>query len=72
MYGLFELKEVDGGTEVHFEIGYHMKLGLLGAMMNGMMMQSQFTKTCKRTLIGLEYYLQHQTKIPRDKLKKAA
>ena len=44
MYGTFHLMEVDGGTEVHFEIEYKMKLGLLGDMMNGMMMQSQYTK----------------------------
>lgn len=73
MVAHFQLQfESDTQTKVEFEISWGMKMGVIGKMMNAMMLKPQFQKGAENFLLGLEHYVKTGAKISEAEMKVAA
>lgn len=57
-YGTLGVEEEAGGTIVTGTMEYEMKYGVLGFLMNQMMLKSQLIKAWERVFAGLKYYVE--------------
>ena len=52
----FELKGDGDGTEVDFTLAYTLKMGIIGRLMDALMVRRQFAKTAEGIVAGLKHY----------------
>lgn len=60
------IDEVDGRTVTHARMEYDLKMGVLGRLMNVMMVRSQFGKSFSGLLAGLKHHVETGEQVTAD------
>ena len=58
MRGLIQLEEDDGQSRVRFSFSYQLKFGLLGRLLNHLMIKGEFKKAPPQYVEGLKKYME--------------
>ena len=71
-YGRFTIHDAGETARVEFELGWDMKFGPVGAIMNAMMVKSQFKKALSGTLAGLKHFCETGESVDSGVMKRTA
>ena len=70
MTGTFILEKVPQGTELTVSFVYGLKMGVLGKLIDAVMVRPQFVKGPPTTALALKHYVETGKKITKQDLKK--
>ena len=59
MRGRFELEEIGSGTKVTFTFSYKLKYGILGKVMDILLIRPQFKKAPPQYVVGLKNFIEN-------------